>query len=488
VIIKRIIFFWFFITGCSAFAQLNTDSLKKYFAIKDPDKRVEKVTEYSWDYSTERPDSALYYVLKINKDINSSVKKLTEAYNYHIIGALYLTISDYENARLWLEKAYKIRKAEKDYTELSATLINLIYTWQGLGDVKQIHKYVFEAEDIYEKRANHNPRIYIIGLNQLAETYGSLKRYDKAEDYFLKAIKRSEEAKSDRELAMSYQNYAGLLIKMKRYDEALTIAEKGLLYEKKLNNVTDYFRAKINLAIVYSATGRKNEALAIFREVYAYELKGFDKWEQSTAANNLGTFYLDEKQYSQALKYLLESLDFAIKGKAFSLMVERYKSISECYEGIKDYKSALKYTRLFQNLNDSIFNSETVKQLHDLTERFDTEKKEKKILELNKNNAEIKLKEAETKRESQRNNIIFGSLMVLVLIIAFFIYFSLVQKKKANSALMLKNEQINSQHHLLEEKQKEILDSIHYAKRIQQSLMPTEKYFTKNLTKFKKNS
>lgn len=34
-----------------------------------------------------------------------------------------------------------------------------------------------------------------------------------------------------------------------------------------------------------------------------------------------------------------------------------------------------------------------------------------------------------------------------------------------------------------EEKQKEILDSIHYAKRIQQSLMPTGKYIDKQLRK-----
>lgn len=37
-----------------------------------------------------------------------------------------------------------------------------------------------------------------------------------------------------------------------------------------------------------------------------------------------------------------------------------------------------------------------------------------------------------------------------------------------------------------EEKQKEILDSIHYAKRIQQSLLPNEKYISKNLYRLNK--
>jgi len=36
-----------------------------------------------------------------------------------------------------------------------------------------------------------------------------------------------------------------------------------------------------------------------------------------------------------------------------------------------------------------------------------------------------------------------------------------------------------------EEKNKDIVDSIHYAKRIQQSLMPTEKYLERNLKELK---
>jgi len=44
---------------------------------------------------------------------------------------------------------------------------------------------------------------------------------------------------------------------------------------------------------------------------------------------------------------------------------------------------------------------------------------------------------------------------------------------------------IENQKQLVEEKQKEILDSIHYAKRIQQSLMPTDKYIERNVTKLK---
>jgi spermidine synthase len=56
---------------------------------------------------------------------------------------------------------------------------------------------------------------------------------------------------------------------------------------------------------------------------------------------------------------------------------------------------------------------------------------------------------------------------MLVLVFAFFIYRSLKVTRH--------------QKHIIEEKQKEILDSIYYAKRIQTSLLPTQKYLEKHL-------
>jgi hypothetical protein len=44
---------------------------------------------------------------------------------------------------------------------------------------------------------------------------------------------------------------------------------------------------------------------------------------------------------------------------------------------------------------------------------------------------------------------------------------------------------VEEQKRLVDEKQKEVLDSIRYAKRIQQSLMPTETYISRNIRKLK---
>src|SRR5207249_451244 len=79
---------------------------------------------------------------------------------------------------------------------------------------------------------------------------------------------------------------------------------------------------------------------------------------------------------------------------------------------------------------------------------------------------------------------IFG--LGLVVVVALYIFRSLQLNKKKNRIISLQKEMVERQKHIVEEKQKEILDSIHYAKRIQTALLPSAKYIERNLSVRKK--
>ena len=70
---------------------------------------------------------------------------------------------------------------------------------------------------------------------------------------------------------------------------------------------------------------------------------------------------------------------------------------------------------------------------------------------------------------------------------AIFIFRSYRQKQKANVIITRQKEEVEKAKELVDEKQKEILDSIHYAKRIQTALITSEKYIAKNLNRLIKN-
>lgn len=111
------------------------------------------------------------------------------------------------------------------------------------------------------------------------------------------------------------------------------------------------------------------------------------------------------------------------------------------------------------------------------------------------NHSKAKVIESQANKEIERvvksekqkmlRNILFLGLIAVVLF-GLLILRNSIQRKKANQELQEKNALIERQKMIVEEKQKEILDSIHYAKRIQNSLLPTEKYIEKSLGKLKK--
>ncbi len=67
-----------------------------------------------------------------------------------------------------------------------------------------------------------------------------------------------------------------------------------------------------------------------------------------------------------------------------------------------------------------------------------------------------------------------------------YIFLTLSTTKEQKKIIELKNEETEFQKQIIEEKNKNIIDSIEYAKRIQQSLLPTEKYIDKNIKRLHK--
>ena len=71
----------------------------------------------------------------------------------------------------------------------------------------------------------------------------------------------------------------------------------------------------------------------------------------------------------------------------------------------------------------------------------------------------------------------YGGIIFLIALLIF-IYRSFVGKKRDN-------EIIDRQKKIVEQQQKEVLDSIHYAKRIQEALMPTARSIEKIINELK---
>ena len=138
------------------------------------------------------------------------------------------------------------------------------------------------------------------------------------------------------------------------------------------------------------------------------------------------------------------------------------------YAEMGDYKSAFENFLDYRQLEDSLNSLDNKRYLNELETKYDTEKKEREITLLNKDKEMQQAKIAE--QQTQKNAMILAC--VLVLIIAGISVTAFINKRKTSKLLSQQVNEINYQNAIIKEKNKDITDSILYAKRLQEAVFP----------------
>jgi hypothetical protein len=131
----------------------------------------------------------------------------------------------------------------------------------------------------------------------------------------------------------------------------------------------------------------------------------------------------------------------------------------------KDPTKELLYYKRYVVVKDSIFDVLNNKYIAELEMKYDLTQKNKEILFLN--------------QRKQADEKIKNFLMLIILLILGLISLavvSIIKVRKSKAMLSIKNIEI-------EQKQKAIIDSINYAKRIQESLLPSKQYIQRILNR-----
>jgi len=320
--------------------------------------------------------------------------KKGESYALHIIGMLYRKLNKYEISLEYELKSLKIAEQIKDKTRIANTLngIGLIYhSLDKYDDAKIYYKKYLEIAIEMNK-----PIDIADGYNNLGIIYLEQKNNKKALEYYLKAMQLYQQANYTEGLALSYNNIGNMYLKVGNMSKAIDYHNKSLAIEIERNN----------------------------REGIAYSFV------------NIAEIYRKKHDYSKAIEYKLLALDSTRENE---ITLSIYDSLSVIYTEINDYKEAYRYHKKYSALKDTVFNSESNKQMEEMRTKYDTEKKEHENKEL-------------LQEQKIRDNKIFVQQLVGVAIVAILlltVWLAVVffrgrsKEKKINELLVHKNEEIS---------------------------------------------
>ena len=328
------------------------------------------------------------------------------------------------------------------------------------GDVKTTIEKLNQAIVLFEKYNEKKGLAKCYSLKSIA-----LKRINKkneALEYLLKAKKLLIDMNDKTELSSILQNLANHYNDDRKYKEALNVLEE--IKQLELPESNKDFYTEINYGEIYFKQNLINEAIIHFKKaiVIAHDYKMLDA--EISALASLAECYLVQKNTIEAQTYFQTALALALENHLLVEEKEVLTGILKLCELNKNYSAAFYTLKRIKSIDDSLLNSDKIKSINDMEHKLQITEKEKIIAE----------QDLSIEKEKANTFVLIGGLVLVVLAFAFlFIYNQ--RTKKLVTQIEIQKKEVELQKEIIEIKNKDVMDSIHYAKYIQGSMLPSAK-------------
>ena len=389
-------------------------------------------------YCQNTPDTALYYY---NMALASATKANSKKYSamcLRYFGGFYFVKGVYDKAYEYFMKSLKVSEEIDDKYGISMCYINIgsIYFYQSLFD-KAI-EYSLKSLKISEEL--HDKKRMATAYNTIGNVYDHQGEVEKAKEYYLKCLKIREELGDNLGISISYNNIGNIYNTKRDY-------KKALEYYFKSFKIKEYFADENGMATLYNnignvyaeqGTSASNKELASdkYDKALKYLLKSLKMMKEIGNKNgtagvygNLSLLNIKLKKYSNAIKYAQNGLEIAKEIDVLFLQKNNYECLSTAYDSIRSYKKSLEYYKLFKEINDSIFNEQSNKQIADMQTKYETEKKDKDIQLLNKDKQLQQSELLKNQETIKRKNTVFFFIITGFIIIVIAVIIILNQRR-----------------------------------------------------------
>jgi tetratricopeptide (TPR) repeat protein len=436
-------------------------------------------------YLTDNYPKALGCYLKALKIAEETGNRIDIAGAYQRIGELYTLEGNEDKGLDYTNKALAMYQELNDTKNMAVQHHQLAVIYQLKGKYELQEKHYFEA--IRLSTSIHDDR----GLGVLYEETGNFyidrQNYQKALEYHKKSLEISRKLGDDKGVADSYSDLGNIYLAENKFKEALENNLMALNLYVKCADPSTIAQSNMIVGQIYMDLDQPVKALE--HHLSALQIAGQSQESNVLTTDiyfSLSNVYIHAKEYDKAALYLKKTAAMATAIKNERILGNAYQQLAELALKTQDYKTAYEFQKLRTMLSDSVYDSKEneFQQVQQLQDQFEEEKKEsERQLHL----AQIAQKELALKQEATfRIALIAG--LVLILVFAVFMYnrFRLTRKQKETitqqkELVEQKRLETEAQKHVIEEKQKEIIESISYAKRLQEAILPPQDFVNKHI-------
>lgn len=344
------------------------------------------------------------------------------------IGSILYTNGAVDTSKQVIQHSLNLFESANDPKGAAGAELLLSYIYLDLGMKDSAFASLYAALKHNKKTSDSVglAQIYI-NLGNLHLDYGDLKL---AKENFMAAAKISENAGDFDGSISAWDGLGRYFLEVKEYRTALEYFYKVAGASRNIKDVYSVAQNLTNIALCFElleeypkAKDKYNEALAACQNLKMVAGIALGHY-------NLGNMFLLLKKTDSAIIHLKLAVRYGRSADDPVRVARSYKLLGTAYSDLGNFQQAFGYEQAYTELNDSILNTEKVKQIAEMQTRYDTEKKVQQIKVLN---AEARAKIA------QRNIFIVGMVLFLLLAIAVGVGLVKTRKEKRISETLLLN-------------------------------------------------
>ncbi len=368
-------------------------------------------------------------------------------------------LGEFDSSIYYFNLALPYFKSHKKTGTVSGIYNGLANSYGQEGKYSEALPYYFEGLKIATESDNKDNQATLLG--NIANTYANMDNGATAIKYYRQSIALHEELKDYTATIANYNNMSGLYL-----DMGLMVQLDSCM--NKTEELIKKYGDKNDSAFYFSTLGK----VRLEKKDYAGALKYLNMaialdtiiGENSSAATNtmeIALVYISMRDTATANIYMKKGYDAIIAMNELPILEDAYEAIADRYAEIGMPMESYKLLKKLLILQDTLHSNELNELIAKKEAGFQNEKKQHEIDNYKKNEEINSLQYSRTK-------FLVAFLVVAVLVVLL----GIVLLFRRNKAKQVINDELEKKNMEITTHQKSISDSINYAKRIQDSILP----------------
>ncbi|NUN99258.1 MAG: hypothetical protein HUU01_01445 [Saprospiraceae bacterium] len=284
----------------------------------------------------------------------------------------------------------------------------LVAVYNMMGNTWNLKGNFWLAIEFFEKcleamkTATVPPHFPVVVNDNLSILYINLHLYDKALFYASGSLQLAEEIGDEATIGTACQHIGSAYLGLQQKEKALGYFQRAVDIARKLDYPRLFTTSISNVAEIMAFKGDHQKAKSLYKEGLKVSREHDDREGLVYNLHGLSLEAFHESDYPAAKAYAKEGLSLAQEMQLSSYSYALYLTLSDIALLEGDSKTYTAYRDRYRELRDSVASGALVHALQELETKYETEKKEQRITQLEQE------KELQQLRIRQKNSLIWG--------------------------------------------------------------------------------